>query len=207
MDNFGEKSLEPRVSGGKFLDNIVQASGEFISEGEDQSNPHTWSTPCCGDIDIRVDGDGNWYYMNSLIKRDSLVKLFSSILVYESENNEYFLLTPAEKMRIQVDDVPFVITDVERYGDPVSFLCATTNVGETLVIGNEHPIKYQSVKDRDYKSVYISVRDNLLARFDRKAFYRLIDMGNYIQRGDNLRWFGVRSGNIFFPFAKEEELH
>ena len=76
---------------------------------------HLWNPPFCGDLDVRIANDGTWYYLGSPINRVELVRLFSSIL--KREDGKYFLVTPAEKVGITVDDAPFVAVDFEKSGE------------------------------------------------------------------------------------------
>jgi len=65
---------------------------------------HLWNPPFCGDIDIQIDREGLWFHEGTRITRQPLVNLFSSVLKREAD--EYFLVTPAEKCRIQVKVAP-----------------------------------------------------------------------------------------------------
>ena len=78
---------------------------------------HLWDTAFCGDIDMRIARDGTWYYMGTPIGRKPMVKLFSTII--RRDGDEYFLITPVEKVGIKVDDAPFVAValDVEGVGE------------------------------------------------------------------------------------------
>ena len=69
----------------------------------------SWNPPFCGDLDIRIARNGTWFYLGTPIGRFELVKLFSSIL--KVEDGKYFLVTPVEKVGIQVDDAPFIAVD------------------------------------------------------------------------------------------------
>ena len=70
---------------------------------------HLWNPPFCGDIDMRIARDGTWFYLGTPIGRPALVKLFSTIL--RRDGDDYFLVTPVEKVGITVDDAPFVAVD------------------------------------------------------------------------------------------------
>ena len=70
-----------------------------------------WNPPFCGDLDMRIAGDGTWFYLKTPIGRPALVKLFASVLKREGEN--YFLVTPVEKCGIRVDDAPFLAVEAE----------------------------------------------------------------------------------------------
>ena len=96
--------------------------------------PHVdkWNPEFCGDIDIQIKHDGTWFYMGTPIGRKPLVKLFSSVLKREDDN--YFLVTPVEKVGIQVEDVPFIITQWQKEN---SKLALTTNTGDDLIVSSE----------------------------------------------------------------------
>src|SRR5665213_2973893 len=66
---------------------------------------HLWNPPFCGDIEMRIAGDGTWFYLGTPIGRPALVRLFSTIL--KREDGKHFLVTPVEKVGIRVDDAPF----------------------------------------------------------------------------------------------------
>src|SRR5579875_1128224 len=70
-----------------------------------------WNPPFCGDLDIRIAVDGTWFYLKTPIGRPALVKLFSSVL--KRERGKYFLVTPAEKCGIVVEDAPFVAVELQ----------------------------------------------------------------------------------------------
>ena len=75
---------------------------------------HLWNPPFCGDLDMRIARDGTWFYLGTPIGRFELVRLFSSILRKDGE--DYFLVTPVEKVGITVDDAPFVAIDLTAKG-------------------------------------------------------------------------------------------
>ena len=92
---------------------------------------HLWDPPFCGNLDIRIARDGTWYYLGSPIGRFELVKLFSSIL--RKDEDKYFLVTPAEKVGIKVDDAPFVAVDFSIVGSGNNLtLIFETHVGDTV---------------------------------------------------------------------------
>ena len=94
----------------------------------------SWQPPFCGDIAIHIDAEGRWYYQHSLIQRDALVKLFASVLLYQDQ--QYFLQTPVEKVRISVADAPLLITDWHTQPtDSGRALLLSTNLQHQLVLG------------------------------------------------------------------------
>ncbi|MEM6637974.1 MAG: DUF1285 domain-containing protein [Pseudomonadota bacterium] len=165
---------------------------------------HLWNPPFCGDLDIRIARDGTWFYLGTPIGRPELVRLFSTIL--RRDGDAYFLVTPVEKVGIQVDDAPFVAVDFETSGTGES-QCITfrTNVGDTVRAGPDAPIRVVRDPDSGEPSPYVLVRSNLEALIDRKSFYRLIDIGQDVEHdGDD--WFGLWSDGRFFPIIPSAEL-
>ncbi len=161
---------------------------------------HLWNPPFCGDIDMRVARDGTWFYQGTQITRPSLVKLFSSIIKREGEN--YYLVTPVEKVGITVDDAPFVASDFEATGEGnARVLQFETQVGDCLVASDDLPIRVGRDPETGEPSPYVRVRDNLEALIDRKSFYRLVDLGV-----EHDGWFGVWSSGAFFGIIPAEEL-
>lgn len=157
---------------------------------------HLWDPPFCGDIDMRIARDGTWFYLGTPIGRPALVRLFSTIL--KREGDEHFLVTPVEKVRIRVDDAPFVAVDFTRDGGDLTFV---TDVGDTVTAGTENPIRVDLDPGTQEPAPYVHVRRDLWALIDRKSFYRLVEIGGI--EGD---WFGLRSGGEFFPVAPAASL-
>ena len=90
---------------------------------------------------MRIDSDGQWYHQGGLIKRQALVKLFASILT-RLDNGEYWLVTPAERGGIEVDDAPFVITraDIKGTGEARE-ITLYTNLGDAISLDAGHPMR------------------------------------------------------------------
>ncbi|MCO1335114.1 DUF1285 domain-containing protein [Microbulbifer sp. OS29] len=118
--------------------------------------------------------DGRWIHEGAEIRRQPLVKLFASIL--KCEKNEYFLVTPAEKLRITVEDVPFVATQVARDpNDTKQCLLLTTNVGDIVELKREAQWQLRDFGSPQQLVPYIEVRNGLKARVSRDVFYQLVD--------------------------------
>ena len=161
---------------------------------------HLWNPPFCVDLDMRIARDGTWFYLGTPIGRVELVKLFSTIL--RRDGDDYFLVTPVEKVGITVEDAPFVAVDFNRVDDGLVF---ETNVGDFFTAGPEHPIRVVRDPQTGEPSPYVLVRSNLEALIDRKSFYRLVDEGEEADV-DGVRWFGVRSKGAFFGIIPAAEL-
>jgi hypothetical protein len=161
---------------------------------------HLWNPPFCGDLDMRIARDGTWFYEGTPIGRPGLVKLFSSIL--RKEGDKYFLVTPVEKVGIEVDDAPFVAVDFEAEGEGRNqVLTFVTQVGDKAVASAELPIRVVRDPETGEPSPYVRVRANLEALIDRKSFYRLVELGAHHDG-----WFGLWSSGTFFPVILSDEL-
>ena len=192
----GQKIVTPSA------ESLASSARAAAKEGKKGAPPvHLWNPPFCGDLDMRIARDGTWFYMGTPIGRPELVKLFSSIIRKDGE--DYFLVTPVEKVGITVDDAPFVALDFEREGNDLRF---ETHVGDSVMAGPDHPIRVVRDPITGEPSPYVVVRTNLEALIDRKSFYRLVDIGEN-ETVDGVDWFGVRSGGAFFPIIPTAELH
>ncbi len=159
-----------------------------------------WNPEFCGDLDMRIARDGTWFYLGTPIGRHELVKLFSSIL--RKDGDDFFLVTPVEKVGITVDDAPFVAVDFAREGDALRFV---TNVEDEVLAGPDHPIRVGRDPETGEPSPYVNIRRNLEALIDRKSFYRLVEIGEHADHGGE-SWFGLRSQGAFFPIIPSAEL-
>ncbi|MGK8234195.1 DUF1285 domain-containing protein [Roseovarius sp. MS2] len=189
-------------------DSVTSPSAEGIAasaravraKGKGLPPVHLWNPPFCGDLDMRIARDGTWFYLGTPIGRPELVRLFSTIL--RRDGDDYFLVTPVEKVGITVDDAPFVAVDFEAEGTGAAqTLRFETNVGDHVTASPDTPIRVTRDPETGEPSPYVLVRANLEALIDRKSFYRLVEIGD---RHDG--WFGLWSGGEFFPVIPEAEL-
>jgi hypothetical protein len=155
-----------------------------------------WDPEFCGDIDIQIKHDGTWFYMGTPIGRKALVKLFASVL--KRENDDYFLVTPVEKVGIQVEDVPFIITQWYKENDK---LALTTNTGLDLIVSSENPIQIFADKKTTAYLPYALVHRNLWARLHQNVFYQLAELGEE-QEIDGKRHLTLNSGDYRFSLGE-----
>ena len=132
-----------------------------------------WNPPLSGVIDIVIRRNGEWLHEGTPIRRDSLVKLFASILRREADG-EYYLVTPVEKWRIAVEEHPLLIVDVDRLRSDsgIDQLLVTSNVGRRYLLGAQYPLAL-----RDEEVPIVQLDHGVEARFDRPAYYRLVEEG------------------------------
>mgnify|MGYP000864501006 FL=1 len=140
-----------------------------------------WSPAFCGDIDIRVARNGSWYHEGRPFLRQPLVNMLSSIL--KREGDEYFLVSPVEKMRIQVEDVPFIVVGMtEQNMSGELTLVFRTLTDDIIPLDAEHSLRVQTDELTGEPRPYIQVRSGMEARIHRPVFYELVERGREVIR-------------------------
>ena len=183
-------------------DNIINLKGietiyDFSKRKKKGIPPvEKWNPPFCGDIDMHILRNGKWTYMGSEIKRPAMIKLFSNIIRLDDDGH-YYLVTPVEKVRIKVDDVPFVAVSMNKIKvEGVNCLSFTTNVQDEVTLSKENPIEIV-ISDNDEPSPYITIRKNLKALISRSVYYDLINMAEE-EIIEDKKFLVIKSNNTSF---------
>ena len=157
-----------------------------------------WHPPYCGDIGMRIRSDGVWLYQGSPIGRMALVKLFASVLRKDADGKHY-LVTPAEKVDVGVDDAPFLAVEMEVRGSgPAQSLTFRTNVDDIAEAGPQHPLRFVVEPGSGGLKPYLLVRGRLEALVTRALYYDLVELA---VTGEELG-LGLWSGGSFFPMQE-----
>jgi hypothetical protein len=157
-----------------------------------------WNPPYCGDIGLRIRSDGGWLYRGSPIGRPALVKLFASVLRRDADGRHY-LVTPAEKIDVAVDDAPLLAVEMEARGSgPAQTLIFRTNVDDIVTAGPDHPLRFATEPDTGGLKPYLLVRGRLEALLTRALSYDLVELASE----EEGRGLGVWSGGAFFPLPE-----
>ncbi len=133
----------------------------------------------CGDLPFIIKRDGTWLYRGTPINRKPMVCLFATVLKRE-EDGSYLLETPAERGKIEVEDVPFVAVELEWTGHGTGqTLCFRTNVDQCVTAGPEHPIRIAHDLLTCEPTPYLHIRDGkgsypIEARINRATYYELV---------------------------------
>ncbi len=155
----------------------------------------------CGDLGIRIDRQGRWFYHGSPINRKEMVCLFASVM-RRGEDGSYLLVTPAEMGRIEVEDVPFLAVEMFVSGAgrdmAISF---RTNMDEMITVGPAHPLRVEEAQGSGEPSPYVLVRNGLEARLTRSVYYELVAQGWEEDLGGE-KVYGLWSSGIFFPLGR-----
>lgn len=154
-----------------FRPDLFASEAKKALDGKNLPPVHLWNPDFCGDIDMRIRRDGSWDYMGTPITRIRMVKLFSTIL--RRDDNDFYLVTPVEKVRIKVDDAPFVAVEMDFDGDYIIF---RTNVDDYIKVDKDHPIRVKTNIKTGEAKPYVTVRDNLEALLSRSVYYQLAEL-------------------------------
>ena len=179
------------------MDKIPAANGLPFPFGDDRPDEQ---------YDMRIARDGTWFYHGSPIGRIALVKLFATVL-RRDDAGDYWLITPAERGRITVEDVPFVAVELKTEGTgSAQSLSFRTNLDAWVTAGPDHPIRVVYGAGRggelsDTPAPYILIRDRLEARIGRAVFYELVGLAEERQTPNGIE-LGVWSEQIFFPLGQ-----
>lgn len=190
----------PAPSSSFLKDVIAQLGGEDAYKRR-LPPVESWNPAYCGAIDMRIARDGRWYYMGTSIDRPAMVKLFSTVLRREPDDS-YVLVTPVEKLGIQVDDAPFLAVEMAVSGEGRARRIAfRTNVDDIVPLDAEHPLRVETDPITGEPSPYILVRRRLDALIARPVFYDLVAMAEEKQE-DNRTLLGVWSDGAFYALGQ-----
>lgn len=201
--NQADQAQNPLESLIKATKNLADNVGE---DNEGGAPVHLWNPEFCGALNMVIKTDGSWHYNNSPIGRKELVKLFASVI--KREGSEYFLVTPAEKIAITVEDAPFIAIEMHQHGSGKNqSLSFTTNVGNRVTAGKAHPLRFETQSNTETLKPYIHIRHPfdtpLEARLSRAVYYELANLSEP-ETIDNEPHLGVWSEGEFFPIEKLE---
>jgi len=176
------------------MDALAQliAAAQATGDGEARGLPpvHLWHPEHCGEIDIVIRADGLWLHEGTPIGRPQLVRLFSTVL--RKDPDGYVLVTPVEKLKLTVEDAPFVAVRADREGEALVF---HTNVGDRVEAGPQHRIRVEVDPESGAPRPYLHVRAGLEALIARPVFYELVAMGEArdgrLAISSNGEWFDL----------------
>ena len=167
-----------------------------LSKLDDDSYPpvENWNPPLCENVSMKIDRSGKWYFMNSPIGRERMVKLFSRVL--RKDEDGYYLVTPVEKIKIEVEVRPFIIVDYEILGKSrEQKIIFKTNTEEIFEVNEKHPIKIENNNNKEPIPTVL-VRKNLEGLLSRNVYYSLIE-NSTLKKGE----YGIYSCGSFYKLS------
>ncbi len=154
-----------------------------------------WDPPHCGHSGMRIASDGSWFHEGRLITRPAMVRLFSTVLRREPDGS-HVLVTPVEKLNIDVEVTAFRAIEMECEGEREQRRIALKlDSGDAVIVGPDHPLKLSEGKRGP--SPRVLVRHGLEAELARPIYYELAELA--LAEGHDPP--GVWSDGRFFPLA------
>ena len=157
-----------------------------------------WNPQVCGHSEMRIARDGTWYHQGSPIGRPAMVRLFSTILRREPDGS-HVLVTPVEKLEIEVDSTAFRAIEMQSEGEDrerrVGF---RLDSGDAVILGPDHPLTI--VEDEHGPSPRLKVRHGLEAELSRSVYYELAELA--LAEGNEPA--GIWSDGAFFPMEHSQ---
>ena len=129
---------------------------------------HLWNPDLCANVRMRIDGRGTWYYQNSPIGRERMTRLFSTVLT--CRDSEYYLVTPGEKIAVDVEDLPFFTRGFSESDGGLAFVLDSS---EVVTASEAHPIRVDVTESGEPRP-RIQVHEQLWARIARSDYYQLV---------------------------------
>ncbi|SEK48573.1 hypothetical protein SAMN05216382_0497 [Sphingomonas palmae] len=181
------------------FDTLTVADIARLADSDRLPPVERWNPDHCGNSEMRIARDGSWFHQGSPIGRAAMVRAFSRILRREPDGG-YVLVTPVEKLDIEVEDAPFVAVEMKVEGSGnAQVLAFRLNTGDVVTASTEHPLRIEERADGPHP--YIHVRGGLEALISRAIYYELAELALAVD-GKPL---GIWSNGAFFPIAPAEQ--
>ncbi|MCB2047840.1 MAG: DUF1285 domain-containing protein [Novosphingobium sp.] len=129
-----------------------------------------WTPQDTGDSLMRIAADGRWFHDGGEIRRPAMVRAFASLLARDDQG-QHWLVTPHQKLSIEVEDAAFIATDVRREGDTLAF---RLNTDDLVVAGPDNPIMARGSVEEP--AIYLGVRHGTEARLNRSTWAQLAEI-------------------------------
>jgi uncharacterized protein len=130
----------------------------------------TWNPAHEGDSEMRIAADGRWYHQGSEVRRPAMVRAFASLLMRDAEG-QHWLVTPVQRLSIDVEDAAFIATDVREESGALAF---RLNTDDLVIAGADHPLR--AAGDPETPAIYLAVRHGTEARLNRSTWAQLAEI-------------------------------
>lgn len=175
--------------------NINELSA-MLDSHQGQPPLDSWHPKSCGEMNLVIKANGEWWHQNTKINRQKLISLFANVLV--KEGPDYYLKTPVEKIKITVEDAPFIITEWRHIEtDQGLAIEVTSNLKHRVVICENHTVTQQPGSSM----LYIELFRGLKAKIHRNIYYQWAEFGRE-KLIDNQPHLILRSGDYEFSLGE-----
>lgn len=149
-----------------------------------------WAPQQSGDSAMRIAADGTWYHEGDPIRREAMVRAFTGLLKRD-EAGQYWLVTPYEKLTIEVEDAAFIAVDCVRADDALAF---RLNTDDIVIAGPHHPLR--AAGDAETPAIYLHVRRGCEARLNRSTYAQLAEIA-LAEGAEQNGWHIASQGQTF----------
>ncbi len=149
-----------------------------------------WSPQQVGESHMVIAADGTWYHEGGVIRREAMVRAFASLITRDAAGH-HWLVTPVEKLSIEVEDAAFIATDCVRAEDALAF---RLNTDELVIAGPEHPLRAAGTTDNP--ALYLHVRRGCEARLNRSTWAQLAEIA--LAEGADSKGWRIASRGMSF---------
>lgn len=157
----------------------------------------TWNPQRCGHSGMRIGRNGTWYHHGSPIRRVEMVRLFSTILRREPDGR-HALVTPVEKLEIDVDGTAFRAVEMRSEGEGRNRRIALRlDSGDAVILNADHPLAI--IPTTHGPSPRVLVRHGLEAELTRAVYYELAELAI----AEGRRPPGIWSDGSYFRLDEE----
>ncbi len=158
-----------------------------------------WQPALSGDMDLCIAADGRWWHEGEPISRAKLVRLLATLLRRDPEG--YCLVTPVERWRIQVEDLPLVIVEADLEGGD---WWLTTQLGDRVRLDGEHPLRVTQTPQGEWVPE-VPIRYGLSARLNRNVYYQLVEAATLRSHDKGSSELGVESAGHWHPVGRMDD--
>lgn len=149
-----------------------------------------WAPQIIGESHMRIAADGTWFHEGGVIRREAMVRAFAGLLTRDAAGH-HWLVTPFEKLAIEVEDAAFIAVDCVRAEDALVF---RLNTDDIVIAGPKHGLR--AAGDAENPALYLHVRRGCEARLNRSTWAQLADIAANEGAQDN-GWQVASQGAIF----------
>jgi hypothetical protein len=148
-----------------------------------------WRPEQTGDSEMRIAANGRWYHQGGEITRPAMVRAFATLLMRDADG-QHWLVTPQERLSIEVEDAALMAIDVAQMAGALTF---RLNTDELVIAGPDHPVR--AAGDPDTPALYLAARHGIEARLNRSTYLQLAEIA---LQGDGR---SVTSGGVTFSLT------
>lgn len=158
-----------------------------------------WHPALCGDMNLSIHADGTWWHEGRPFARTKVARLLATLLRQDADG--YCLVTPVERWRVQVEDLPLVAVEADFHDDAWWF---TTQFDDVVRLDADHPLSV-TLNSQGERVPQLPVRFGLAARLHRNVYYQLVEAAEARDVGNGVTEIGLVSAEGWFALGQLDD--